>query len=138
MENNEKLAKKIGEDEIVEINIKHTSVSDKNNNSEPVLNDEIGSEKTSYNNPINNFLGSYYSYSILVSSLYSFIIIGIKTEFILKEYFLDFIINFISISIVALILSFIVDIFAPKGGRFIRIYFWTLLISSFIVIVGSL
>ena len=138
MENNEKLAKKIGEDEIVEINIKHTSVSDKNNNSEPVLNDEIGSEKTSYNNPINNFLGSYYSYSILVSSLYSFIIIGIKTEFILKEYFLDFIINFISISIVALILSFIVDIFAPKGGGFIRIYFWTLLISSFIVIVGSL
>ena len=89
-------------------------------------------------NPIDTIFGSYYSYSILVSSLYSFIIIGVKTEFLLNEFFLDFIINFISISIVALILSFIVDIFAPKGEKFIKIYFWTLLISSFIIILGSL
>ena len=109
--------------------------SDKNNNSEPVFNDKIELAIKRFDNLMYTLLNSYYFYSIFVSSLYSFITIDTKTVYDLNEYFINFIINFVLISLIALILSFIVDIFTPKGEKFIKIYFWTLLlISSFIVI----
>jgi len=122
---------KLGKDQKVEINTKYASVLKENNNVEPVSNDKTDIPNTS-------FFSSYYFLSILVVLLYLFIKLIIVSGGDIGSFYKPleyFFIEFVSFIVIVFPLSLMATIFAKKGDKYIKIFFWTLLIFSIIKLI---
>ena len=120
---------KLSKEEKIEIDKKYGTETEKTNNSELNLKDEV--EKIE-----NSFTALFYFLSILVGLLYSFIKMSIDSNgdfSVFYRPFTYFFIQLFTVCIISLIFSGIISIFNKKS-KFIKIFFWTIFIISSLAI----
>jgi len=122
---------KLSKDEKIKIDKKYGTEIDETNNSEINLKDQVEKiESTS--------TAHFYFLSILVGLSYSFIKMSIESSGDFSSFYSPFIYFFTQLTVVcilSIIFSGIVSIFNKKS-KFIKIFFWTILIISFLLIFG--
>ena len=122
---------KLSKEEKIEIDKKYGTETEKTNNSELNLKDEV--EKIE-----NSSSALFYFLSILVGLLYSFIKMSIDSSGDLSVFYRPFTYFFsqlFAVCIISLILSGIISIFNKKS-KFIKIFFWTIFTISSLAIFG--